>query len=100
MEIRSRSCLPLLMDATLDIIATSPSSRQPKFAPCPSIDSRGVFFYTPGTNQRFATVAQLVEQGPLKPKVLGSNPSRRTNKDFSERGSFLTLWTKARILPS
>ena len=25
-----------------------------------------------------ATVAQLVEQGPLKPKVLGSNPSRRT----------------------
>ena len=35
----------------------------------------------------FATVAQLVEQGPLKPKVLGSNPSRRTNKK-SLRGFF------------
>ena len=25
-----------------------------------------------------ASVAQLAEQGPLKPKVLGSTPSRRT----------------------
>lgn len=36
-----------------------------------------------------ATVAQLVEQGPLKPKVLGSTPSRRTNKNDSQAESFL-----------
>ncbi len=34
--------------------------------------------YTIRDPRLFATVAQLVEQRPLKPKVLGSIPSRRT----------------------
>lgn len=36
----------------------------------------------------FATVAQLVEQGPLKPKVLGSTPSRRTIQKIPGAGIF------------
>jgi hypothetical protein len=31
----------------------------------------------------YAPVAQLVEQGPFKPKVVGSNPARRTNVESS-----------------
>ena len=42
-----------------------------------------IFFMILGVHQKnFATVAQLVEQGPLKPKVLGSIPSRRTTMNM------------------
>ena len=37
-----------------------------------------------------ATVAQSVEQGPLKPKVVGSIPTRRTkNTPVIDRGVFV-----------
>ncbi len=46
-----------------------------------TFDATIVIRYDRGTKYAselfFATVAQLVEQGPLKPKVLGSIPSRR-----------------------
>ncbi len=42
----------------------------------------------------YATVAQPVEQGPLKPKVLGSIPSRRTTQTISARRWFCLWWIK------
>lgn len=43
------------------------------------LDGQPVIRYYPRIKREdFATVAQLVEQGPLKPKVPGSIPGRRT----------------------
>ena|GEM_PF-4343918 len=52
------------------------------------LDVSRVFPYDPVILNQFATVAQLVEQGPLKPKVLGSTPSRRTTRNVPDRGRF------------
>ena len=53
-------------------------------------DKQGKCLYSCGVFESHATVAQPVEQGPLKPKVLGSIPSRRTIKT-SPHGDVLFL---------
>ena len=56
-----------------------------------SIPSGGMLPLGYGVIYRYASVAQSVEQGPLKPKVLGSTPSRRTKKTSRKRCFFVYL---------
>ncbi len=55
---------------------------------------QGAFLYHSGQKYR-AVVAQLVEQGPLKPKVLGSIPSRSTIKNIPHTGMFFILQARS-----
>jgi hypothetical protein len=48
-----------------------------------NLDLRLASLYSFAAFTENALVAQLVEQGPLKPKVLGSIPSQRTTKKRS-----------------